>query len=1243
MRALPAPAHVEIDGKVNDWDLSGGIFICGDVENARGQNAVWLHLMYDADNLYVLARWIDSTPMNNPGVVAGDQGFAGDCLQFRTLIGAGTPDERGAHFTCWRGRDGKDTIDVAYGLKFDGGSIPDAKTHGARQAFLLDADGKGYVQELSIPWKLLTKDGQPVKAGGTIVLTCEPNFTVGRAGRMTYKDIFKPNITLDRVFTFMNSAEWGKVTLEPRGAVAPQPVRLSDAREFPVKMLDGVPQVDWTGLIKSRELPGFKPITIDAFEDGYVSVLIKDAGGMVVRELVTAEFVTKGKHTFRWDGLTTPNWRDPGEPVAPGEYTCGAIFHTGIHLRLNGWACNGGNAPWDSADGKGNWGGDHGVPVAAVSDGQRVYLGWSAAEAGRSLLACDLRGNVQWSLTHGGIAGASTLAVGPATHTLYALNDTTLFRVDSTTGIYSTWAGSETTDLPLKEIFGSVTGSARNRFSLAIVAHKLVVASMADNAVCVVDAGSGKLLKRFTVPSPLAMSAGPGDSLLIVSDSSLLLSTDLTAEPETLIRDLHGASAVTSGPDGTIYVGTTDPDNQVRLFNAAGEPKGTIGKQGGRPLLGPWTTDGMRAIHDLAVDGDGQLWVAEADAAPKRVSVWNTKDKSFIREFFGSTSYGALGGAIDPVDPSVMVGQGCEWKIDPATGHAACVGVITRDEMSVSRFRIGTNGKLYLLIAQTWAFNRGPLKIYERVGPADYRLRTEVYYVDAGGNELLSGSPAKAAETRVWCDENGSGVRKPGVFTSSAQGELRFSGWYMDVGGDLALRSEDKRYVVTGYTPAGAPRYDLTKPAALPAKGFVSADGRFCLLGGDYGVSHGWMTCYDAATGKALWKYPDTFVGVHGSHNAPPGERGLIRGSFTPCDSLKLPEPIGNVWIIPTNVGEWHILTEHGFYLTPLFQEDPLKVHFPDAAVPGAVMDNAPCGMGGEDFGGSATLGTDGQLYLQAGKTGFWNLKVVGLDTVRPLEVAGVQFSTADVQQAQAMREEQLQKKSAALSIAVRHLTPSEFTGDINKDFANPKLVEFQKQPDAAVTATLAYDERNLYVAWDVADNTPWVNGAADPEMMYIGGDTVDLQIGNDPSADRTRSGAGPGDLRLSIGNFRGTPKAMLYRRIAAGEKKPHTFSSGVVKSYEMEYVAALDAARIKVTLRGKGYVVEAAIPLSALEITPAAGLALRGDIGVTHGDPAGQRTRLRTYWSNQHTGIVDDVVFELQMEPKNWGAITFE
>ena len=72
----------------------------------------------------------------------------------------------------------------------------------------------------------------------------------------------------------------------------------------------------------------------------------------------------------------------------------------------------------------------------------------------------------------------------------------------------------------------------------------------------------------------------------------------------------------------------------------------------------------------------------------------------------------------------------------------------------------------------------------------------------------------------------------------------------------------------------------------------------------------------------------------------------------------------------------------------------------------------------------------------------------------------------------------------------------------------------------------------------------------------------------------------------------------------------------------------------------------EAAVPLSAIGLRRAGGgspLQLRGDFGVTYGDPAGQRTRLRNHWNNQHTGIVDDAVFELMIEPKNWGEVVFE
>ena len=170
------------------------------------------------------------------------------------------------------------------------------------------------------------------------------------------------------------------------------------------------------------------------------------------------------------------------------------------------------------------------------------------------------------------------------------------------------------------------------------------------------------------------------------------------------------------------------------------------------------------------------------------------------------------------------------------------------------------------------------------------------------------------------------------------------------------------------------------------------------------------------------------------------------------------------------------------------------------------------------------------------------------------------------------------------------------------------------------------------------------MNGATDAAQMYLAGDTVDLQLGTDRGADKNREEAQQGDLRLSIGNFQGRPTAVLYRKVSS-VKKPMVFSSGVVKSYPMDFVDVVSLENIKVNVSGSGksYVVEAAIPLATLGLRPAAGLTLRGDVGVTHGDRAGGRTRLRSYWANQHTGLVDDAVFELKMQPKHWGELKFQ
>ena len=254
---LPAPGAVTVDGQTNDWDLSGGIFISDSVETQRDTIAVWMHAMADAQNLYLLARFNDTTPLNNPGQTIADYGFAGDSLQVRFAFDQGTPDARISHWTNWKGQDGRSVMDVVYGQRFNEGAIKDAQTQGAQQSFKINADGKGYVQEIAIPWKLLTKNGQMPAIGSSFSMTFEPNFTVGATeSRMSIKGNFKPGIVPDRVFTFQGPGSWGPANMEAKGNLAPHPVRLSDTRLFPVHDENGVPVVNWDGLVQGARTDG---------------------------------------------------------------------------------------------------------------------------------------------------------------------------------------------------------------------------------------------------------------------------------------------------------------------------------------------------------------------------------------------------------------------------------------------------------------------------------------------------------------------------------------------------------------------------------------------------------------------------------------------------------------------------------------------------------------------------------------------------------------------------------------------------------------------------------------------------------------------------------------------------------------------------------------------------------------------------------------------------------------------------
>ncbi|MCU0871273.1 MAG: hypothetical protein MUE50_02915, partial [Pirellulaceae bacterium] len=82
--AVPAPGKVVIDGKLDDWDLSGQIemFV---IQATRGTMNANFAVMYDADALYIGADVNDPSPMMNmrdPRTDPG-RGWDADSCQFR--------------------------------------------------------------------------------------------------------------------------------------------------------------------------------------------------------------------------------------------------------------------------------------------------------------------------------------------------------------------------------------------------------------------------------------------------------------------------------------------------------------------------------------------------------------------------------------------------------------------------------------------------------------------------------------------------------------------------------------------------------------------------------------------------------------------------------------------------------------------------------------------------------------------------------------------------------------------------------------------------------------------------------------------------------------------------------------------------------------------------------------------------------------------------------------------------------
>jgi hypothetical protein len=188
-------------------------------------------------------------------------------------------------------------------------------------------------------------------------------------------------------------------------------------------------------------------------------------------------------------------------------------------------------------------------------------------------------------------------------------------------------------------------------------------------------------------------------------------------------------------------------------------------------------------------------------------------------------------------------------------------------------------------------------------------------------------------------------------------------------------------------------------------------------------------------------------------------------------------------------------------------------------------------------------------------------------------------------------------------------------------------------------TARLLMDDRYLYAAFDVKDDSPWKNSGSDLSTLFKTGDTVDIWLG--PSrGDRALTTR---DVRVMLAPYKGGNVAVAFRPKVDVGAKPVAFRSPSGQLV-MDKVEILADARIAVRTTADGYTLEAAIPRGEIGLD-AATLAQSAtpnriglDLSINFSDPAGQRNVARIHWGRNGAAMVYDLPSEARLEPSTWG-----
>jgi hypothetical protein len=692
LRALPAEKPVAVDGALEEWDLSGEILVCPDLGKELDTHAVRAAAQYDDDYLYMAFRFVDHTPMiNNINPVSDPGGgWRGDGTEIRMLL-----DNRTIHLQPWYfTEEGRSTLYLRYSpaedirlRKDEWVIIPEALDKGARLAFRKHEDGKGYTQEMALPWSLLTVDGRALKAGETMGLGLQVNWGDESGGLLTggpvrrYEDIVNPENPQRRFFWEAVNA-WGTLRFLDHGDVAPSPT---------VRQADLADQLD----AKLYATDGPVPIVYELSADGFATLVIETPDGKRIRNLISDHPRKQGANTDYWDGRD-----DEGRLVAPGDYRVRGLFHEALDVTYQFHFGTPGPTPWPTPDGRGGWLSNHANHMGAAADDERIYISAPECEGPYPLIALDRNGDKVWGALPRWHAGPL------ARHGDY------LYTVNERDALPARRPGDEAKDSPIELIrLDPATGreapfsDGNSRHEIAVwnplregvnkpwegwmvehAAHDadwigispqglaglddtLYVALHYQDKLLKVDTETGEVSGEIPLADPSGL-ASDGKRLLAISGTGVVaIHGDKAHAVPVITNGLSAPVGLAVDTRGAIYVSDWADQMCVKVFSPGGKYLRTIGRPGGRPWEGPYDASGMLLPLGIAVGPEGRLWVAENDFSPRRVSCWDARTGELALERIGRGRYGNMGYYILPDRPEQGIYLNTLLDLDWDTGR----------------------------------------------------------------------------------------------------------------------------------------------------------------------------------------------------------------------------------------------------------------------------------------------------------------------------------------------------------------------------------------------------------------------------------------------------------------------------------------------------------------------------------------------------------------------------------------------